>query len=112
VQIVHTYRYNETLIIEKQFNMTRSNLVFRLHDLHPQLQLKDVDMAVKVILDAIADTLVTGGHAEIRGFGSFSLRHRPPRIGRNPKTGERVEVPEKYVPHFKTGKEMRERVDR
>jgi len=66
---------------------------------------------VKVILDALAETLAKGERIEIRGFGSFSLNYRPPRIGRNPKTGVKVEVPAKFVPHFKAGKELRERVD-
>ena len=78
--------------------MTRSDLINRLADLHPQLQAKDVAMAVTTILDAMADTLVHGGRIEIRGFGSFALNYRPPRNGRNPKTGEPVEVPAKYRP--------------
>ncbi len=63
------------------------------------------------ILDAMAQGLATGQRIEIRGFGSFDLNYRPPRVGRNPKSGDRVQVPEKYVPHFKAGKELRERVD-
>ncbi len=90
--------------------MTRSDLIFRLADLHPQLLAKDVDLAVKVILDSMSDTLSRGGRIEIRGFGSFGLNYRPPRQGRNPKTGEKVAVPAKYSPHFKAGKELRERV--
>ncbi|MBI3902085.1 MAG: integration host factor subunit beta [Nitrosomonadales bacterium] len=70
----------------------------------------NVDLAVKVILDSMSDTLSHGGRIEIRGFGSFGLNYRPPRLGRNPKTGEKVKVPAKYMPHFKTGKELRERV--
>jgi integration host factor subunit beta len=68
-------------------------------------------MAVRAILDAMAATLVRGDRIEIRGFGSFALNYRPPRNGRNPKTGESVNVPAKYVPHFKAGLELRERVD-
>jgi integration host factor subunit beta len=90
--------------------MTRSDLINRLAELHPQLLIKDVDLAVKVILDSMSDTLSHGGRIEIRGFGSFGLNYRPPRLGRNPKTGEKVKVPAKYMPHFKTGKELRERV--
>ena len=67
--------------------------------------------AVKMILDAMTQSLAQGNRIEIRGFGSFGLNYRPPRIGRNPKSGEKVQVPEKYVPHFKAGKELRERVD-
>lgn len=91
--------------------MTKSELINRLAERFPQLGAKDADFAVKVLLDALADALVRGQRIEIRGFGSFSLNYRPPRVGRNPKTGEQVQVPEKYVPHFKAGKELRERVD-
>jgi integration host factor subunit beta len=91
--------------------MTRSDLINRLADLHPQLQAKDAALAVMVILDAMSATLARGGRVEIRGFGSFALNHRPPRLGRNPKTGAKVEVPAKHVPHFKAGSELRERVD-
>ena len=71
---------------------------------------KDADFAVKMILDAMSEALVRGDRIEIRGFGSFSLHYRPPRMGRNPKTGESVALPAKHVPHFKPGKELRERV--
>jgi integration host factor subunit beta len=91
--------------------MTRSELIERIADLHPQLQLKDAELAVRVILDALSDALSKGGRAEIRGFGSFGLNYWPPRQGRNPKTGAKVKVPAKYVPHFKPGKELKERVD-
>ncbi|MDR1162232.1 MAG: integration host factor subunit beta [Candidatus Accumulibacter sp.] len=91
--------------------MTRSNLIARLADCFPQLSLKDTDLAVKVILDMMRNTLSNGGRIEIRGFGSFALNYRPSRLGRNPKSGEQVEVPEKWVPHFKAGKELRLRVD-
>jgi len=72
---------------------------------------KDADFAVKMILDAMSEALVRGDRIEIRGFGSFALNYRPPRTGRNPKSGEKVSVPSKWVPHFKAGKELRERVD-
>lgn len=91
--------------------MTKSELIARLAERFPQLIAKDADFAVKVILDAMADALSGHQRIEIRGFGSFSLNYRPPRLGRNPKSGEKVHVPEKYVPHFKAGKELRERVD-
>jgi integration host factor subunit beta len=91
--------------------MTKSELIARLAKRFPQLVAKDADLSVKVILDALAETLAKGERIEIRGFGSFSLNYRPPRIGRNPKTGVKVEVPAKFVPHFKAGKELRERVD-
>lgn len=91
--------------------MTRSDLIGRLAVLHPQLLAKDTELAVKVILDSMAASLSKGGRIEIRGFGSFALNYRPPRLGRNPKSGDKVEVPAKYVPHFKAGRELRERVD-
>lgn len=90
--------------------MIRSDLITKLAELHPQLLAKDAELAVKVILDALSATLARGGRVEIRGFGSFGLNYRPPRQGRNPKTGDKVKVPAKYVPHFKAGKELRERV--
>ena len=91
--------------------MTKSELIARLAERFPQLVAKDADYAVKMILDAMTDALARGDRIEIRGFGSFALNYRPPRVGRNPKSGEKVHVPEKYVPHFKAGKELRERVD-
>ena len=91
--------------------MTKSELIVRLAERFPQLVTKDADFAVKMILDAMSDALVRGDRIEIRGFGSFALNYRPPRTGRNPKSGEKVSVPAKWVPHFKAGKELRERVD-
>ncbi len=91
--------------------MTKSELINRLAARYPQLVAKDADFAVKTILDAMSVSLARGDRIEIRGFGSFALNYRPPRLGRNPKSGEKVRVPEKYVPHFKAGKELRERVD-
>ncbi|MBL8474852.1 MAG: integration host factor subunit beta [Methyloversatilis sp.] len=91
--------------------MTKSELITRLATRFPQLVAKDADYAVKMILDEMTAALARGDRIEIRGFGSFSLNHRPPRVGRNPKSGEKVLVPEKRVPHFKAGKELRERVD-
>ncbi len=91
--------------------MTKSELIARLAERFPQLVAKDADYAVKMILDALTSSLVKGDRIEIRGFGSFALNYRPPRIGRNPKSGEKVQVPAKHVPHFKAGKELRERVD-
>ena len=92
--------------------MTKSDLIARLAERFPQLVAKDADFAVKMILDAMSEAVVKGDRIEIRGFGSFSLNYRPPRVGRNPKSGDKVAVPEKWVPHFKAGKELRERVDR
>ena len=91
--------------------MTRSDLIAKLAERYPQLLTRDAELVVKVILDAMSGTLAQGGRIEIRGFGSFALNYRPPRIGRNPKSGDKVQVPAKYVPHFKAGKELRERVD-
>ena len=91
--------------------MTKSELIARLAERYPQLIAKDADFAVNTILDAMTQSLSVGQRIEIRGFGSFALSTRPPRIGRNPKSGEKVLVPEKRVPHFKAGKELRERVD-
>lgn len=92
-------------------HMTRSELITKLASRFPQLTQVDADLSVKTILDAISIRLAQGGRVEIRGFGSFSVHSRPPRLGRNPKTGERVPVPEKFVPHFKPGIELRERVN-
>lgn len=91
--------------------MTKSELIARLAERFPQLVAKDADLSVKMILDAMTEALAKGDRIEIRGFGSFSLNYRPPRTGRNPKSGVKVQVPAKYVPHFKAGKELRERVD-
>ena len=91
--------------------MTKSELIARLAERYPQLIAKDADFAVNTILDAMTESLAVGQRIEIRGFGSFALNTRPPRVGRNPKSGEKVLVPEKRVPHFKAGKELRERVD-
>jgi integration host factor subunit beta len=91
--------------------MTKSELIAVLTSRYPQLVSKDTELAVKTILDAMTQNLAEGERIEIRGFGSFGLNHRPSRLGRNPKTGEKVHVAEKYVPHFKAGKELRDRVD-
>lgn len=92
--------------------MTRSELISRLAERFPQLTRVDVGLSAMAILDRISIQLAKGGRVEIRGFGSFSVHIRPPRRGRNPKTGETVDVPAKAVPHFKVGLELRERVDR
>ena len=91
--------------------MTKSELIERIAARQSQLSSKDVELAVKTIIEHMAQTLATGERIEIRGFGSFSLHYRAPRIGRNPKTGESVGLSGKYVPHFKPGKELRERVN-
>ncbi len=91
--------------------MTKSELIEILAQKQTQLAYKDVELAVKNMLEHMATTLANGERIEIRGFGSFSLHYRPPRVGRNPKTGDSVKLSAKYVPHFKPGKEMRERVN-
>ncbi|MCX7087174.1 MAG: integration host factor subunit beta [Methylococcales bacterium] len=91
--------------------MTKSELIEALARQQPHLALRDVELAVKCIIEQMNHALATGERIEIRGFGSFSLHHREPRIGRNPKTGESVSLPSKHVPHFKPGKELRDRVD-
>ena len=92
--------------------MTRSDLVEALAQQFGQLTQRDAEMAVKTILDAMTDALARGHRIELRGFGSFSVSHRAPRLGRNPRSGEKVAVPEKRVPHFKPGKALRESVDK
>lgn len=91
--------------------MTKSELIEVLAKQQPHLALKDVELAVKCIIEKMNQALSSGDRIEIRGFGSFSLHLRPPRMGRNPKTGESVALSKKYVPHFKPGKELRDRVD-
>lgn len=91
--------------------MTKSELIERIASRQSQLSAKDVELAVKTIIEQMSQTLAAGERIEIRGFGSFSLHYREPRQGRNPKTGDTVELSGKYVPHFKPGKEMRERVN-
>lgn len=90
--------------------MTKSELIEALAAKQPQLDHKDVELAVKELLEQMSLALAMGDRIEVRGFGSFSLHYRPPRVGRNPKTGSTVHVPDKYVPHFKPGKELREKV--
>ena len=90
--------------------MTKSELINSLANSY-QLYAKDAELTVKTILETMAEALADGKRLEIRGFGSFALSVRPPRVGRNPRSGEKVMVSEKRVPHFKPGKELRERVD-
>ncbi len=91
--------------------MTKSELIERIAERQDQLSAKDVELAVKLILEYMSRMLAAGDRIEVRGFGSFSLHYREPRVGRNPKTGDPVELKGKYVPHFKPGKEMRDRVN-
>ncbi len=91
--------------------MTKSELIEILARKNPQVSTSDVELAVKSIIEHMSYSLSSGERIEIRGFGSFSLHFRPPRTGRNPKTGDAVELSSKYVPHFKPGKELRDRVN-
>jgi integration host factor subunit beta len=91
--------------------VTKSELIEYIAERQDQLSVKDVELAVKMVIDCMSDMLAEGDRIEIRGFGSFSLHYRAPRTGRNPKTGESVDLPGKHVPHFKPGKELRDRVN-
>jgi integration host factor subunit beta len=91
--------------------MTKSELIEAIGRRQNHLNAKDVELAVKYLIEVMSNSLANGERIEIRGFGSFSLHFRPPRIGRNPKTGEAVALSGKYVPHFKPGKDLRERVN-
>ena len=91
--------------------MTKSELIESIARNQKHLATKDVELAVKHVLELMSDSLANGERIEIRGFGSFSLHYRPPRIGRNPKTGDSVALAGKHVPHFKPGKDLRERVN-
>lgn len=91
--------------------MTKSELIEQIVNQQGQLPPKDVELAVRMILEKMTYALVNNGRIEIRGFGSFCLHYRAPRVGRNPKTGESVELAGKYVPYFKPGKDLRERVN-
>lgn len=91
--------------------MTKSELIGLLASKQSQLEYRDVELAVKELIEHMSAALAGGERIEVRGFGSFSLHYRPPRVGRNPKTGDTVRVPDKHVPHFKPGKELKERVN-
>lgn len=92
-------------------SITKSDLIDNLSRSQSHLAYKDVELAVKSLIEMMSNALSMGERIEIRGFGSFSLHYRPPRIGRNPKSGDRVELPGKHVPHFKPGKELRDRAN-
>jgi integration host factor subunit beta len=91
--------------------MIKSELVRKLADRNPHLYQRDVEHIVNAVLDEVEGAMTRGDRVELRGFGAFSVKNRPPRTGRNPRTGQKVAVTEKYVPFFKTGKEMRERLN-
>ena len=91
--------------------MLRSELIDKLHDENPHLTRNDMERVVAVVLESVTQTLERGARVELRGFGAFSVRHRKARAGRNPRTSEDVFVPEKHVPFFRTGKDLRESID-
>lgn len=91
--------------------MTKSELITLLAEKNPHLYLRDVERIVATVFDEISQALSRGDRVELRGFGAFSVKHRAARLGRNPRTGETVKVNEKYIPFFKTGKELRERLN-
>lgn len=91
--------------------MTKSELILRLAELNPHLYQRDAEQIVSTIFEEIAEALCNGDRVELRGFGAFSVKHRQARMGRNPRTGESVHVEEKYVPFFKTGKRLHERLN-
>ena len=92
--------------------MIKSELIEKLASENPHLFQRDLETVANAILDAVGDALAQGDRVELRGFGAFSVKNRPPRVGRNPRTGAKVEVGEKYVPQFKAGKEIRERLNK
>jgi integration host factor subunit beta len=91
--------------------MTKSDLIKRLAEANPHLQLRHIERIVSTIFEEVTQALARGDRVELRGFGAFSIRRRSARVGRNPRTGEEVQVPDKAVPYFKTGKELRERLN-
>ncbi|MBC8051250.1 MAG: integration host factor subunit beta [Chitinophagales bacterium] len=92
--------------------MIKSELIEKISETNPHLLQRDIEKIVNVIFDEITEALARGERVELRGFGAFSVKHRPARTGRNPRTGEAVDVEEKYVPFFKTGKELREKLNK
>lgn len=96
---------------EKRQSVTKSELIEKISDKIPQLGNKDVELSVKTLLDKIIDSLSAGSRTEVRGFGSFSVHYRKPRIGRNPKTGDSVSLPGKNAAHFKPGKVLRNKIN-
>jgi integration host factor subunit beta len=91
--------------------MTKSDLIRHLAESNPHLYQRDIERIVSTVFEEVTEALVRGDRVELRGFGAFSVRHRTSRVGRNPRTGEEVRVPDKAVPYFKTGKELRDRLN-
>jgi integration host factor subunit beta len=100
------------MVVNTEPTLTRSDLIAELAASHPRLRVADVELIVATIFDQITGALARGERVELRGFGAFTVKRRPARIGQSPRTGETVQVSEKPAPYFKTGKEMRERLNR
>ena len=98
-------------VTEEKSMITKSELIEKISLKQNHLAHKDIELSIKSIIEQMSSSLSKGDRIEIRGFGSFSLHFRPPRIGRNPKSGDKISLPGKYVPHFKPGKELRDRVN-
>jgi integration host factor subunit beta len=96
---------------DKRQSITKSELIEKISAKIPQLGNKDVELSVKTLIDKVIDSLATGDRTEVRGFGSFSVHYRKPRIGRNPKTGDSVSLPDKNAAHFKPGKVLRNKIN-
>jgi len=96
---------------DKRQSITKSELIEKISAKIPQLGNKDVELSVKILIDKVIDSLATGDRTEVRGFGSFSVHYRKPRIGRNPKTGDSVSLPGKNAAHFKPGKVLRNKIN-
>ena len=92
-------------------NINKKDLIELISKNQNQLPQRDIDLAIKTIINSMLESLASGKRIEIRGFGSFALRYRKSRIGRNPKSGETVEIAERYVPHFKPGKKLKQKVN-
>ena len=103
--------HGKTVLKRREIAMIRSELLQELHKDNPELRADEIEQVVDIFFDEIAQRLAEGGRVELRGFGAFSTREREARSGRNPRTGETVDVPEKRVPYFKAGKEIRERLN-
>jgi integration host factor subunit beta len=103
--------FSGNAIVATEVTMTKSELIARLAEQNPHLFQRDVERIVATIFDEITEALSRGDRVELRGFGAFSVKRRGPRVGRNPRTGDAVRVAEKCVPYFKTGKELRERLN-
>ena len=106
------FKYNiVTILICKDLNMIKSEMIAKLVDVNPHLYQRDIERIVNTIFEEITNALAEGNRVELRGFGAFSVKNRPARAGRNPRTGQAVDVPAKSVPYFKTGKDLREKLN-